>query len=138
MQSESLKPRSQDAAVRNYIQAQNERGLQLFTPCRFDVGFECVVFLFELYLVYTFDNIFHSQYVSSKRHETSLAITCSHSAETVEFRSGFKLLQLAFRFQTLTVSVTVSHFFMPGWCWNTIPKRNNFVPFSNRHRVNGV
>ena len=33
-----------------------------------------------------------------------------HSTETVEFRYGFKLLRLAFRFQTLTVSVTVSQF----------------------------
>ncbi len=45
-----------------------------------------------------------------------LRLRVHNSAETVEFRSGFKLLRLAFRFQTLTVSVTVSHFFMPVWC----------------------
>ena len=61
----------------------------------------------------TVDNIYHNQNVSSNRNETAVSATCSHSAETVEFRYGFKLLPLAFRFQTLTVSVTVSHFFMP-------------------------
>ena len=63
------------------------------------------------------------------RNET-LTVICSHSDETVEFRHGFKLLQLAFRFQTLTVSVTVSHFFMPV-PWERNPKRENFVPFAN-------
>ena len=57
----------------------------------------------------TVDNIYHNQNVSSNRNETAVSVTCSHSAETVEFRYGFKLLRLAFRFQTLTVSVTVSH-----------------------------
>ncbi len=45
----------------------------------------------------TVDNIYHSQNVSSKRNET-LNVTCSHSAETVEFRYGLKLLRLALRF----------------------------------------
>ena len=50
--------------------------------------------------------------------------------ETVEFRYDFKLLQLAFRFQTLTVGVTVSHFFMPvSWERNIL--NVNFAPFSN-------
>ena len=44
----------------------------------------------------------------------TLTVTCSHSAETVEFRYGFKLLRLASWFQTLTFSVTVSHFFHAG------------------------
>ena len=60
----------------------------------------------------TVDNIYHNQNVSSNHNET-VSVTCSHSAETVEFRYGFKLLRLALRFQTLTVSITVSHFFMP-------------------------
>ena len=63
----------------------------------------------------TVDNIYHNQNDSLNRNET-LTVTCSHSAETVEFRYGFKLLRLAFRFQTLMVSVTVSHFFMPISC----------------------
>ena len=60
----------------------------------------------------------------------TVTVTCSHSAEKVEFRYGFKLLRLAFRSQNLTVSVTVSHFFMP-LSWNATSKRENFVPFSN-------
>ena len=31
----------------------------------------------------------------------------AHSAETVEFRYGFKFLRLAFRFQTLTVRLAL-------------------------------
>ena len=65
---------------------------------------------FSSYLNFTLitvDNIYHSQNVSSNHNET-LTVTCSRSAETVEFRYGFKLLRLAFRFQTLMVSVTVS------------------------------
>ena len=50
----------------------------------------------------------HSQNVWSDRDQT-VTVTCSHGVETVEFRYGFKLLRLAFRFQT----VTVSHFFRP-------------------------
>ncbi len=46
----------------------------------------------------TVDNIlYHCQYVSSKRNET-LTVTCSQSAETVEFRDGFKMLRLVLRF----------------------------------------
>ena len=62
---------------------------------RYDVDFDFRVgfFLFELYL----GNIYHGQNVSSNRNET-LTVRCSHSAETVEFRYGFKLLRLALRF----------------------------------------
>ena len=93
----------------------NEHGLQLFTRCWVDVGFEFVCFSYLNFTLITVDNIYHSQNVSSNRNET-LTVTYSHSAETVEFRYGFKLLRLALRFQTLTVSVTVSHFFMPVSC----------------------
>ena len=44
-----------------------------------------------------------------------------HSAETVEFRSGFKLLRLALWF----------HIFSCRYRVNAAPKRKNFVPFSN-------
>ena len=73
-----------------------------------DAGSMSVSSLFFSYLNFTLitvDNIYHSQNVSSNRNET-FTVTCSHSAETVEFRYGFKLLRLAFRFQTLTVSVS--------------------------------
>ncbi len=43
-----------------------------------------VFFLFELILI-TADNIYRSQNVSSNRNGI-LTVTCSHSAETVEFR----------------------------------------------------
>ena len=66
------------------------------------------------------NNIYHSQNVLSNRNE-ALTVWCSHSAETVEFRYGFKLLWLAIRFQTLTVSVTISHFFMSVFCELTQP-----------------
>ena len=42
----------------------------------------------------TVDNIYHSQNVSSNRNET-LTVTCSHSAETVEFRYGQILSSLS-------------------------------------------
>ena len=64
----------------------------------------------------TVDNIYHSQNVSSKRNET-LTVTCSHSAKTVEFRYGFKLLRLALRFHILSCPYRVS----------ATPKRKNFV-----------
>ena len=54
-----------------------------------------------------------------------------HSVETVEFRYGFKLLWLAFGFQTLAVSVTVSHFFQCRYRVNAILKRRNFVIFGS-------
>ena len=44
-----------------------------------------------------------------------------HSAETVEFRYGFKLLRLALRFRILSCRYRV----------NAAPKRTNFVPFLN-------
>ena len=66
------------------------------------------------------DNIYHSRNVSSNRNET-LTVTCSHSAEAVEFRYGFKLLRLALRF----------HIFSCRYRVNATPKRKNFVPFSN-------
>ncbi len=52
----------------------------------------------------TVDIIYHSQNASSNSNET-LTVTCSHSAETLEFRYGSKFLRLAFRFQILTVSI---------------------------------
>ena len=96
--------------------------------------FQVVFFLFEN----------HSQNDWSDRDQT-VTVTCSHGVETVEFRYGFKLLRLAFRFQT----VTVSHFFRvkpyrvnaTGYRVNATSKHKNFVPFSNSaaiHRVNGV
>ncbi len=54
----------------------------------------------------TVDNIYHSQNVSSNRDET-VTVTCSHSAQTVEFRYGFKLLRLALLFQSLTVIIII-------------------------------
>ena len=74
----------------------------------------------------TVDNVYHSQNVSN--HNETLTVTCSHSAG-----------RNSSRFQTLTVSIPVSHFFIPVR-ENATPKRKNFVPFSNSagHRVNGV
>ena len=47
-----------------------------------------VVFLLCMnFTLFTVDNIYHSQNVSSNRNET-LTVTCSHSVETVEFRYG--------------------------------------------------
>ncbi len=76
--------------------------------CSHDAGFKFVFFLVLNFILITVDNIYHSQNVSLNRNET-LTVTCSQNAETVEFRYGFKLLRLALRFQTLTVSVTVSN-----------------------------
>ena len=87
----------------------------MFTRSRFDVGFEFVSVSYLKFSLITTDNFYRSQNVSSNRRET-LTVTCSHSAETVEFRYGFKLLRLAFRFQTITVSVTVSYISMPVSC----------------------
>ncbi len=50
-----------------------------------------------LHLNITVDNIYHNQNVSSNRNET-LTVMSSHSAETVEFRYGFKLLRLSLHF----------------------------------------
>ncbi len=99
--------------------------------CRFRVRF----FSYLNFTLITVHNIHHRQNVSSNRNQT-LTVKCSHSAETVEFCYGFKLLRLAFWFQTL--SVTVSHFCMPVYQVNVTPKRT--VPFFKlcRHRVNGV
>ncbi len=85
--------------------------------CRFRV---CFFFLILHFTLITVDNIYHSQNVSSNRNE-ALTVTCSHSAKTVEFRYGFKLLRLALRF----------HIFSCGYRVNAIPKRKNFVPFSD-------
>ncbi len=77
----------------------------------------CCVF-FSSYLNFTLitvDNIYQSENVPSNCNET-VTVTRSHSAETVEFRYGFKLLRLVLRFKNLTVSVTVSHFFMSVSC----------------------
>ncbi len=79
----------------------------LLRPRSHDDGFEFVFSYSVNFTLITVDNIYHSQNVSLNRNET-LTVTCSHSGKTVEFRYGFKLLRLAFRFQTLTVSVTVS------------------------------
>ncbi len=68
----------------------------------------CVSVLFSLLI--TVDNIYHNQNVSSNRN-----------AATEEFRSGFKLLRLAFRF----------HIFSCQYGVNATPDRKNFVPFSN-------
>ena len=84
-----------------------KHGLQLFTRCRFDISFMLGFPLSELYTLIIGDNIYHSENASSNR---------DHSAETVELRYDFKLLRLAFLFQTHTVSVAVSHFFMPVSC----------------------
>ena len=84
--------------------------------CRFRA---CFVSYLSFILI-TVDSIYHSQNVSSNRNET-LTLTCSHSAETVELRYGFKLLRLALRF----------HISSCGYRVNATPKRKNFVPFSN-------
>ena len=86
--------------------------------CSHDVGFEFVFFPYLNFALITVDNIYHS--VSSNRNEI-LMVTCSHSAETVEFRYGFKLLRLALLF----------HIFSCRYRVNATPKRKNFVPFSN-------
>ncbi len=70
--------------------------------CSHDAGSMSVSSLFFSYLNFTLitaDNIYHSQNVSSNRNE-SLTVTCSRSAETVEFCYGF---------QTLTVDIPVSN-----------------------------
>ncbi len=73
-------------------------------------------FSFLNFTLITVDNIYHSQNVSSNRNET-LTVTCSHSAKTVEFRYGFKLLRLTIRFHILSCPYRV----------NATPKRKNFV-----------
>ena len=45
-----------------------------------------------------------------------LTVRRLHGTLTVEFRSVFKFLRFAYRFETLTVSVTVSHFSIPASC----------------------
>ncbi len=63
--------------------------------------------LFFSYLNFTLitvDNIYHSQNVSSNRNETR-TVTCSHSAKTVEFRYGFKLLTRLFTFETARLPI---------------------------------
>ena len=64
------------------------------------------------FTLFTVDNIYHCQNVSSNRNET-LTVTFSRSTRTVEFRYGFKL---AIRFETFPISVTISHFFMVVSC----------------------
>ncbi len=84
--------------------------------CSHDAGSmsDCRVGFFSYFnFTLTVDNIYHSHNVSSNRNET-LTVRCSHSAETVGFRYGFKLLRLALRYRV-----------------NATPKRKNFVPFSN-------
>ena len=94
--------------------------MQLYTRCRFDVSFEFVFIFYLNFTLTTVDNIYHIPNVSSNRNET-LTVTYSHSAETVEFGYGFKLLRLALRF----------HIFSCRYRVNATPKRKNFVPFSN-------
>ena len=74
------------------------------------------VFSYLNFTLITIDNVYRSQRVSLINRNETLTVMSSHSAETVEFRYGFKVLRLASRFQSLTVSVTVSHFFMPASC----------------------
>ncbi len=81
--------------------------------CRFRVWFFLSSTLPWLLLT-----IIISQNVSLNRNET-LTVTCSDSAETVEFRYGFKLLRLALRFNVFSWRYRV----------NATPKRKNFVPF---------
>ena len=52
---------------------------------------------------------------SINRNET-LTVRRSHGSLTVEFHDGFKLLRYVYRLQTLTVSITVSHNFIPASC----------------------
>ena len=89
--------------------------------CRFRVFFSYLNFT-----LLTVDNIHHSRNVSSNRNET-LTVTCSHSAQAVEFRYGLKLLGSAFRFQTLTV-IALYRFYIFSWRYrvNAITKRKNF------------
>ena len=84
--------------------------------CSHDVVFEFDFFAYLNFTLITVDNIYHSQNISSNRNQT-LTVTCSHSAKTAEFHWGFKLLWLALRFQTFTVSITVSHFFHASIVW---------------------
>ena len=53
--------------------------------------------------------------VLHNRNKT-LTVRRSHGSLTVEFLSVFKVLRYVYRFQTLTVSVTVSHNFIPASC----------------------
>ena len=100
------RPRSHDAGTKLCRHKMNT-----VCNCSHDARSMCVSSLLFSYLNLTLiivGNIYHSQNVSSNRNET-LMVTCSHSAETVEFCCGFKLLRLVFRFQTLTVSIPVSN-----------------------------
>ncbi len=92
--------------------------------CSHDVGFKFVFSSYLNFTLFTVDNIYHSQNVSSNRNET-LTVTFSHRAKAVEFRYGFvsvlKLLRLALRFHVVSCRYRV----------NATLKRKNFVPFSN-------
>ena len=113
-----MRPRSHDAGTEFCRHKMNTVCI-----CSHDAGSISVLRGFFSYFNFTLiivDNIYHSQNVSSNRNET-LTVTCSHSAETVEFRYRFKLLRLALRF----------HIFSCRYRLNATPKRKNFVPFSN-------
>ncbi len=71
------------------------------------------------------DNIYHSQNISSNCNET-LTVTRSHSAETVEFRSGLKLLRLALRFHISLCRYRVS----------ATPNQTNATPASCERGLN--
>ncbi len=92
------------------------------------------VFSYLIFTLITVGNIYHSQNLSSNRNETTVTVkSCYVTKIRDRIWLRFKLLLLAFRFQTLTVSVMVSHF---SWRYhvNAIPKHKNFV---YRYRVNG-
>jgi hypothetical protein len=85
--------------------------------CRFRVEFFRIWTLPSLAI--TVDNSYCSQNVLSYRYGL-------RAFETVEFCYGLKLLRKAFRFQTLMVSVTVSHFFMPVSCERGLNQLHSF------------
>ena len=80
------------------------------------------VFSYFNFAMIAVHNIYHSQNVSSNRDET-LTVTCSHSAETVEFRYGFKLLRLALRFNIFFMPVSSEQLETVFILW-----RQSFVP----------
>ena len=86
-----------------------------------------VVFEFVVFLSWTLPWLLFTIFITVKLFGQ---IAFTQRRDAVEFRYGFKLLRLAFLFQTRTVSVTVSQFFMPVLCERNPYKRKNFVQFS--------
>jgi hypothetical protein len=98
-------------------------------------------------IIFCFDNMLHKSVkidrikyptttlavllISFDNRNEILTVRRSHGTLTVEFRSVFKLLRLAYRFQTLIRLALRFHIFSYPHRVNATRKRKNFVPFSN-------